>query len=154
MVGTKYLWMLDTLLIKDKWILPNDLQLLEATEKVLRLLPKHKGYLCILFWVQLWKVLQVLSSHLFIPPLKTSHLVAYMWLFTIYGIKSPVSGSVSRDQACWGWWPLPCPCLCLLLMTICTMVPDACWESIRAPRWLLPPGKRGGPPACLLGGGS
>lgn len=80
MVDTKYLWMLDTLLIKDEWIFPNDLQLLEATEKVLRLLPKHKGSCAYYFGCNCGKSykssLVTCSSHLFVPPLKTSHLVA------------------------------------------------------------------------------
>lgn len=65
------------------------------------------------------------------------------------GLLKPWSGCNTK-----GTHSLPCPCLCLLLITICTMVPEACWESVRAPRWLLAPGKRSRPPACRLGGGS
>lgn len=53
------------------------------------------------------------------------------------------------EQYCKKCLSLPRPCLCLLLMTICTIVPEACWGSGRTPRLLLALGNRGMLTTCL-----
>lgn len=61
------------------------------------------------------------------------------------------SGWLTPDpEHCWRkCLSLPRPCLCLLLMTICTMVPEACWGSGSTPRLLLALGNRGMFTTCL-----
>lgn len=174
----EYLWILGVrmenkppfILLKPQWTLPNNFQPRGARDKMLdgaldSLLSHH---LSLGKDRYAWNINYGLWTDSPLELLVHTSMVGWMlsdpcgnvWFARDKGSfpssSPPKTGAAEAPSGCGTKeaCPLPCPCLCLLLMTICTMVPEACCESMSAPRWLLAPGKRGRPPACRLGGGS